>query len=53
MQTKKEKEQDKADSIGSELTLEEQLENANGSIKDLQEYIKKKGLEDVKNHQFR
>lgn len=49
MANKKEKEQDKADSIGSELTIEEQLENANNSIKDLQEYIKKKGLEDIKN----
>lgn len=52
MASKKE-EKDKTDSDGDELSLEEQLENANSQIKDLQEYIKKKGLEDVKNNQIR
>ena len=31
---------DKADSDTDELSLEEQLDNANGQIRDLQEYIK-------------
>jgi len=44
---------DKAYSDEDELSLEEQLDNANGQIRDLQEYIKKKGLEDVKNNQLR
>tara|TARA_B110000285_G_C15099180_1_gene603958 strand:- start:1267 stop:1425 length:159 start_codon:yes stop_codon:yes gene_type:complete len=52
MATKME-EKDKADSDGDELSLEEQLENANGQIRDLQEYIKKKGLDEVKNNQLR
>ena len=35
------------------LPLEEQLENANSQIKDLQDYIKSKSLEDLKNTQLR
>lgn len=44
------KEPDKVDDDDFQLPLEEQLDNANQQIKDLQEYIKKKGLEDVKNN---
>jgi len=41
------------DSDGSfSLTLEEQLENANTSIADLQDYIKKKGMDEIKNNQM-
>ncbi len=35
------------------LTLNEKLENANQQIKDLQDYIKKKSLEDIKNNQLK
>jgi hypothetical protein len=35
------------------LPMEEQLENANSQVKDLQDYIKKKSLEDIKNGQLR
>lgn len=31
------------------LTLDEQLDNANDQIKDLQDYIKKKSLEELRN----
>lgn len=36
-----------------EIPLEEQLRNANKQIKDLQDYIKKRGLEDMKNNKIR
>lgn len=39
--------------INDEIPLEEQLRNANKQIKDLQDYIKKRGLEDMKNSKIR
>ena len=35
------------------IPLEEQLDNANTQIKDLQDYIKQKSLDDIKNNQIR
>lgn len=41
------------DDDDDEVPLEEQLENANQMIRDLQDYIKKRGLDDHKNMQSR
>ena len=42
-----------ADDDSFEIPLEEQLENANQQIKDLQKYIKKRGMDDLKSNQMR
>lgn len=43
----------KSEESNDEIPLEEQLQNANKQIKDLQEYIKKRGIEDMKNNKIR